>query len=130
MTTQLAQLKIPSNDGTPVPLVAPSGLSPAITIGGEVAGRALAQTAFDWIFYIAIVMAVLFIMWSGIQWMTSGGDVERIQSAKKRLLYAIIGLVIVLFSFVIVRVVLTTFGANSEQFFSPFGGLTKPSPTP
>jgi type IV secretory pathway VirB2 component (pilin) len=129
MNTQyLAQIKIPGNDTDQVEVVAPSGLTPAFRTGGEAAGRAFTQTAFDWIFYIAIILAVLFIMWSGIQWMTSGGDVGRIQSAKRRLLYAIIGLVIVLMSFVIVRVVITTIGGNSEQFFSPFGGLEQPSP--
>ena len=120
---------IPGNDGQNAKLVAPSGTSPVIQKGGETAGKALAQTAFDWIFYIAIILAVLFIMWSGIQWITSGGDVSRLQSAKKRLFFAIIGLVVVLFSFVIVRVVLTTLGANSTQFFSPFAGLSpKASP--
>lgn len=131
MKTQLlAQLKVPGlyDDNQAVEVPAPSGLSPAFRQGGEVAGRAFTQTAFDWIFYVAIVLAVLFIMWSGIQWMTSGGDVERLQSAKRRLLYAIIGLVVVLFSFVIVRVVLTTLGGDGDQFFSPFGGLTPPNP--
>ena len=69
-------------------------------------------------------------MWSGIQWMTSGGDVGRIQAAKKRMFYAIIGLCVVLLSFVIVRVVLTTVGGDANNFFSPFGGLAQPSATP
>lgn len=127
---QIAQgFTIPGTGTGSAKLVPPSGTSPIIQKGGETAGQALAQTAFDWIFYIAIILAVLFIMWSGIQWMTSGGDVEKLQAAKRRLLYAIIGLVVVLMSFVIVRVVLTTLGAESTQFFSPFGGL-KQSPSP
>lgn len=117
---------IPGNEG-PTKLVAPSGTSEVIQKGGETAGSALAQTAFDWLFYIAIILAVLFIMWSGIQWITSGGDVDKLQSAKKRLMYAIIGLIVVLMAFVIVRVVLTTLGANSTNFFAPFSGLKQPS---
>ncbi len=122
----LAQFTIPGNDTPEVTIAAPSGLSPIVTEGGERFGSAFAQTAFDWIFYVAIILAVLFIMWSGIQWMTSGGNVERISAAKRRLAFAIIGLVIVLFSFVIVRVVITTVGGNAEQFENPFGGLTPP----
>ena len=42
----------------------------------------------------------LFIMvWSGIRFITSGGDAKQIQSARSMFTYAIIGLIIVLSSF-------------------------------
>jgi hypothetical protein len=124
-TIQLAQLKVPDpwKDGQQVEIAAPSGTSPIIQKGGETAGKALAQTAFDWIFYIAVILAVLYIMWSGIQWMTSGGDATKLASAKRRMIYAIIGLVVVLMSFLIVRIVLTVIGADGVKFMSPFSGL-------
>lgn len=128
-TQQLAQLKVPGlyDDNERVEVAAPSGLAAPIREGGEVAGRAFTQTAFDWIFYISIVLAVLFLMWSGVQWMTSAGNPERIAAAKRRLVFAIIGLVIVLCSFVIVRIVITTFGGNSGFFNAPFTQLNQPS---
>jgi len=129
---QLAQMKVPSNDpeGGTVAITAPTGISSNLTSTSDVAFRAFTKTAFDWIFYVAIILAVLFIMWSGIQWTTSGGDVARLEAAKRRLTFAIIGLVIVLMAFVIVRVVITTIGGNSDAFFSPLENIQQTPATP
>ncbi len=125
---KLAEFTIPGNSGQPNKLAQPSGLSENLNKEGEKIGQVLATTAFDWMFYIAITLTVLYILWSGIQIITSQGDVDRLQSAKRRLFFAIIGLVVVMMSFLIVRVVITTFGGDSAQFSSPFGGLVQPSP--
>lgn len=45
------------------------------------------------------VVALIFIIWSGIQLITASGDTEKISGAKKTLTFAIIGLVFILLSF-------------------------------
>ena len=55
---------------------------------------------------IAGVLAVIMIIVSGMKYITSGGDSSKITSAKNSLIYAVIGLVIVVLSQVIVRFVL------------------------
>lgn len=52
-----------------------------------------------------MVLAIVFIILSGIQWIASGGDEKKIEGARKRLTYSIIGLVVVLASFAIVSFV-------------------------
>ncbi len=56
------------------------------------------------------VLAILMIVISGIMYMTSGGDDDRIKVAKKMLTYSIVGLVVALFAFVIVVSVGKAFG--------------------
>ena len=57
-------------------------------------------------------LAVFFIVFSGIKFLTSGGDPIKVERAKKTMTYAIIGLVIVLLSFVMIRVISTLAGVE------------------
>ncbi len=45
------------------------------------------------------IIALFLIIWAGINMTTSGGDPKKVDSAKRIMTYAIIGLVIVLLSF-------------------------------
>lgn len=49
------------------------------------------------------VVALFFLIFSGIKFITSGGDPKQAEAAKKTLTYAIIGLVLVLSSFFIIN---------------------------
>lgn len=44
---------------------------------------------------LGIVLLIL-IIWSGIQWMTAGGNTDAVSEAKQRLINAVIGLVLVM----------------------------------
>ena len=50
----------------------------------------------DWIFAIFIAISVIFILWGAFDFVTSEGNPEKISSAKKRLLYAAIGIALAL----------------------------------
>lgn len=56
------------------------------------------------------VVAVFFIVLSGIKFLTSGGDPGKVEGAKRTLTFAIIGLVIILLVFVIIKVFSRTLG--------------------
>ncbi len=62
-----------------------------------------------WVLGILALVAVSFIMYGGYLWLTAAGNVERIQKAKRVILNAVIGLVIVLISWAIVSFVAKTF---------------------
>lgn len=49
------------------------------------------------------IVAVIFIIWAGARYVTSGGDQKRVDAARKTLTWAIIGLIIILMSFFIVN---------------------------
>lgn len=54
------------------------------------------------------LVAVIMIVWAGFKYITSGGDSNKITSAKNALVYAIIGLVVVALAQFLVRYVLAT----------------------
>lgn len=56
----------------------------------------------QWILGLLGLVAVIMILVGGFKWMTAGGNEEKIESAKKLLTAAIIGLVIVLLAWAIV----------------------------
>lgn len=49
------------------------------------------------------IIAVIIVIYAGFQWMTSGGNQERVASAKKMLIAGLIGLLIILLSLAITR---------------------------
>lgn len=53
------------------------------------------------------VLAVIFIIIGGLKYVTSSGDTNNTQSAKNTILYALVGLVIVVLAQVLVRFVLS-----------------------
>lgn len=61
---------------------------------------------------MAALLAVVLIILSGIKLLTSGGDPDKVASAKRSLTFTIIGLVIVLLSFVIINVISRITGAK------------------
>ncbi len=117
--TNLA-LNIPGSSTLPSQkLASPSGL-PA-SLGGDfsTSGAALFQTGISWLLYVATALAILMLMWGGIQWITSSGDPERVASAKKKLTFAVIGLVVSVGAFFLVRVIVTILGGDSNILTNP-----------
>lgn len=49
------------------------------------------------------VVAVIYIVIGGVNYMTSAGDAEKVRKAKNTIKYAVIGLVVVILSFIIVN---------------------------
>lgn len=58
----------------------------------------------------AIILSLLFLIWGGFDWITSGGDKQKLQSARHKIVFAIIGLIIVFLAFFVVNVVSNLFG--------------------
>lgn len=73
------------------------------------------QTGLKLMLVLAILLALFFIIWAGIQWIMSGGNKEGLEKAKGRLTYAIIGLIVALFAFAIINVFEAFLGINLVQ---------------
>ena len=58
-------------------------------------------------------LAVFFIIFGGVKYLTSGGDKDKVTSAKNTILYAVIGLVIALLARVIVQLVLNAMAGGT-----------------
>ena len=57
--------------------------------------------AINWVIAIAGIVAVIFVVYGGISYITSAGDPNKAQKARQIIMYALIGLGIVALSFVI-----------------------------
>lgn len=58
--------------------------------------------------FVVGIIAVLFLIWGGLRYITSAGSEEASESAKKTIQNSIIGLIIVVLSYVIVTVIINT----------------------
>jgi len=64
------------------------------------------------LFVFAAVLAFVFIIIGGIQWIMAGGDKMAASSARDRITAAVIGLVIVMAAFAIIWIVTAALGIN------------------
>ena len=66
----------------------------------------------QFILVIAFVAAFIFLLIGGLRWITAGGDEKAVSSARNMITAALIGLVIVLVAYAIIRLVEIFFGVN------------------
>lgn len=64
------------------------------------------------------VVAVIFIIVAGYKYLTSGGDPKKLEGAQKTLTFAIIGLFLIVFSFLIINLISYVTGVSCIKQFS------------
>ncbi len=72
------------------------------------------QDAFNWTYTVAGIVAVVFIIKGGIEYVISRGDPGKTQKAMREIIYAIVGLVIVLLAAAITTFVINSTGGALE----------------
>jgi len=122
---KLAQFKMPGGSAGPVEVQAPSGIPAGLRGGLESSGTAFFQTVVNNLIILGSFLALLMVIVSGIQWIMSRGEPERIAAAKRRFYFAIIGLVVMLGAFFIVRVIVFITGGDTAQFMNPASMLNE-----
>jgi hypothetical protein len=98
---------VPGINGSSIPVPVAAGMPS----GSENLNIAI-QWGLTLIFIAAGIVALLFIIWGGISWITSGGEKEKIQEARNKIAYSLIGLIIIFSSYLIVRTVGGLFGVD------------------
>lgn len=79
------------------------------SFGENVRPQQLISFAINAAFFIAILLALIYLIWGGINWIMSGGDKEKVGAARSKIIAAIIGLILVILSYVILNFVLVIF---------------------
>lgn len=90
--------------------------APQMPTGGVDTIFAIIGNLISLLLVIVAVASLFSIIFSGIQWTTSGGDEKNIEKARGRLKYSLIGLIVALLSFFII------------QFIGSFFGISTPFP--
>ena len=70
------------------------------------------QAAIRFILIVAFVAAFIFLLIGGVRWILAGGDEKAVGAARSTITAALIGLVIVLIAFAIIRLVEIFFNLN------------------
>jgi hypothetical protein len=83
----------------------PTGLDPVPGSAGNITVAQLLTKVITWVLTFSAAVAVLFLIFGGLQYVTSAGNEKRIDAAKKTILYAVAGLIVIALSFVIVTFV-------------------------
>lgn len=106
-----------------------SGLPKGVPTGGLFdTGADALGVAIQVILIAAIFFSLLTIIRGGLNMITSGGDKQRFQMGRERIRYAILGLIVVLLSFLLVNFLGRFFGVNLlGQPNSPL--IRQPTPT-
>lgn len=75
----------------------------------------LIQNVIQFVFAIAGLVVLGFIVFAGFKFITSGGDAGKKEEAQKQIVAAVIGLLIIVFSFFIVQLVFNLLGIGSVR---------------
>lgn len=61
------------------------------------------------------IIFLLLIIWGGLQWMLSGGNEQKIEDAKKRIVHATIGLTVIVMAYAIASFVVSSLGQATSD---------------
>lgn len=70
-------------------------------------------------FVLAVIIALAFLIYGGIRWITSGGDKTGVETARNTIVAALVGLVIVFLAFFILNIILGFFNLNLTDLKLP-----------
>lgn len=87
-------------------------------LSGGAYGGNLITTALAILFVFGIALTIILLIYSGIQWVTSEGDKQKIQAARSRLIYTIVGFLIIAGGFAIVSAIIRLLGGNPKFFLN------------
>lgn len=68
---------------------------------------------------LAVIIAVIYLIYGGIKWILSGGDKAKVEAARNTIIGGIIGLVLVFLAYFIISVVANLFGVNIANLSLP-----------
>ena len=82
--------------------------------GGEGSFRNLLLTFLNFFLGFLGLLAVIMVIYGGILYVTAAGNQENIDKGKKIIMYAVVGIVIILLAFALVNTILGGLGAGQD----------------
>ena len=72
----------------------------------------LINKALNFVMVLGALLVFMYLIWGGIEWITSGGDKSKTESARNKITAAVLGLIILAASWAILGLVLKFLGAG------------------
>ena len=105
-----------SAQGFSIKLFQPPGYGVKSNIGTNAQAESIVETVLRNVisifFAVGGIGVVVYFIWGAVDWILSGGDKEKVSSARKKMTHAIIGLVLLSLSYVIINIVGEIVGFN------------------
>lgn len=121
-------------DPTYKPHNVPFSLTDEIKQGGASGATILIlQIIAGALLYFAVPLAVIFILMAAFNMVIAGGESEKLDQAKKHLTWAIIGLICIILSYSIVKIIIqlvVDIGSQTADTVAPAAGAAGPDPAP
>lgn len=92
---------------------------------GQVCVQKIIGNIIKWAFGIVGSIALLMIIWGGMQWLTSMGNSDKVEKGKNTLIWASIGLVIIFGAYTIASFVITALGTPAKKGSGTSGPVTQ-----
>ena len=73
----------------------------------------LISTGISVVIIVSGILVFVFLVWGGIEWLTSGGDKGKVENARNRIVSALVGLAIIAASWALVRIIAYFFGVDA-----------------
>lgn len=67
---------------------------------------------------VGVLASLIFLIYGGIKWITSGGDKGAVETARGQIVAAIVGLIVIIMSFAILSFVLQLLGISQSDIFN------------
>jgi len=76
---------------------------------------------------IAALLVFVYLIWGGVEWITSGGDKSKTESARNKITAAVIGLIILAASYAILQLILSFLGFENglNSVFDTMGTINE-----
>ena len=83
----------------------------------------LINGVLNFVMVIAALLVFMYLIWGGIEWITSGGDKGKTESARNKITSAVVGLIVLAASYAILLIVLRFLGySDLNAVFENIGG--------
>lgn len=80
---------------------------------GEAGVGPLINAVITILLLVGVIVALAFLIYGGIKWITSGGDKAKVEAARGTIVAAMVGLVLVFLSYFIINLIFQFFGIGS-----------------
>lgn len=71
------------------------------------------STLLSFVMALAALIVFLYLIWGGIEWITSGGDKSKTENARNKITAAVLGLIVLAASYAILMLMLQVLGLGS-----------------
>ena len=83
----------------------------------------LINGVLNFVMVIAALLVFMYLIWGGIEWITSGGEKGKTESARNKITSAVVGLIVLAASYAILLIVLRFLGySDLNAVFENIGG--------